>query len=153
MLRQGDYTEPTTHGYLRITDLYNDFSLGTGGEEYSTFLGLYKNQIVQYYMSRQRSSGLEDMSDGGITLAVIQTVKAIILFRKHNRGNYLRSNIVGNVAYSTMDEFISKNQYFCLKENFICSGCDVFLNKSQTKLLSNFEGYYICDTCAEIYCE
>jgi hypothetical protein len=153
MIKQPENIEPLCPRYLKITKLYNDYNLSAkvpDREVYLSFLAKYKDQIRQYYMMRQRSSDI-DLSDG-ITLTLIHTIKSIILFRKYNRGNFLRSNIEKNLNYMNEDDFISKNQYFCLKENFICNGCDIFLNKSQTKDLSNFDIFYICEVCAEIYC-
>jgi hypothetical protein len=115
------------------------------------FINKFKDFIRSFYMHKQRSSE-GDMNDG-IALTVIYIIKAIILFKRYQRGNKLFSNIEKNMVYKTPDEFILKNQYFGLKESFVCSGCDIFLNKAETKMLSKYENFYICETCAEIYCQ
>lgn len=39
-----------------------------------------------------------------------------------------------------------------IKDGFKCVGCENFLDKSQIKNIQNFEDFYACEDCFEVYC-
>jgi hypothetical protein len=119
---------------------------------FNNFLITFKEQIKQYKVNKLAKQSSQMQVDDEMSLSIVHSIKAYILFRKFIKGKIIYSYIDKNTYDPETLAFITKNLHFALKENIICTGCDSFLDKAQVNILLNYNSYYICQTCNEISC-